>query len=299
MSEGLSIGFLELTGCSTCLENVLLHEKLSGILGGLGSVKYWPSHGYTVEPDSLDVLFVSGAVRTRAQVEKLKKLRGKTRILVAYGTCSIYGGLIGLTALINASSRGEGFLETIKTVPDIVEPDILVTGCPPTRDQLDELAGVINDYLENEKPRGKVFIGNRNSLCRDCPRKPRDPSRLEMPGIKRDHELVGDDGRCFLEQGILCLGPVTSSGCGHLCILRGRPCMGCNGPARGVVDQGLNYISSIGSILLKSMERIRMFDYFAAEIDRLVDPMGYLYRYTLPKSLLTKLALKKRGVSEK
>ncbi len=288
----MRVGILEFNGCTGCIEPMLAHPNIGELFNGLEAVSYWPSHGI-IRGDSFDIGFAVGAVRYEHHVEKLKWLRERSRILVAYGTCSVYGGLQGLTALIQQGG-GKGMLPTVKTVPDIVEPDILVVGCPPTGRQLDALAEALREALDKGL-RSKVFIGMENSLCRDCPRKPRDPLRLEMPGFKRDHEFI-DDGRCFLEQGVLCLGPVTSSGCGHLCILHGRPCTGCNGPARGVTDQGLNYISSIGSILLKDRERIAGLDYFAAEMDKLVDPMGYLYRYTLPKSLLTRLALRRRGV---
>ena len=62
-------------------------------------------------------------------------------------------------------------------------------------------------------------------------------------GIKRavecpefDPEKPIDEMRCLLEQGLMCMGPVTAGGCGGsgapLCVRVRVPCRGCYGPVR-------------------------------------------------------------------
>jgi len=58
-----------------------------------------------------------------------------------------------------------------------------------------------------------------------------------------------DPERCLLEQGILCMGPVTRGSCGAKCINVLMPCRGCMGPSLEIEDQGVKMISAIASIL--------------------------------------------------
>ncbi|MEM1676254.1 MAG: oxidoreductase, partial [Nitrososphaerota archaeon] len=79
----------------------------------------------------------------------------------------------------------------------------------------------------------------------------------------------------------ICLGPVTRGGCGALCIKAAMPCTGCFGSLDEVIDYGGKAVSYFASIL----------DYYTEEdveriLDRLPDPMGVFYRYTLPASRL-------------
>ncbi len=294
--------FLELTSCGDCLSELYMNPEINKLLEE-GEIVYWPAYGIVGDPEEIgevDVTFIAGTVRTRRDLEELEKFRRISRIVVAYGTCSIYGGLNGLTALLEPRAIADGeyvklLMPTVKPVTDYIEPDILVPGCPPTREVMARLAKTLKKYISGGKPEKKIFLIPGEVLCKHCPRRPSNPEKAEMPGIRDPNEVV-DDGRCFIEQGILCLGPVTANGCNHLCIRFNHPCMGCMGPARGVVDQGLNMIGSIGSILLKSREVKLLFPGLAKELDKLRDPMGYFYRYTLPKAMLTKLALRRRGV---
>ena len=85
----------------------------------------------------------------------------------------------------------------------------------------------------------------------------------------------------MLEQGIPCNGPATRSGCTARCPTAGAQCIGCYGPAEGVIDYGARLIASFASVI-ESKD--------PAEIDRildgLVDPAGQFYRFNLAGSLL-------------
>jgi F420-non-reducing hydrogenase small subunit len=116
-----------------------------------------------------------------------------------------------------------------------------------------------------------------------------------MPGIKRLHEVELDDKKCFLEQGILCMGPATRNICDHSCIKTNYPCTGCGGPLEWGGDSGVSMISSIGSILLVDSEKSLLEPGLTREIDKLRDHIGTFYRYTLRKSMLYKLRELKKG----
>ena len=90
-----------------------------------------------------------------------------------------------------------------------------------------------------------------------------------------------DPEKCFLAQGIVCMGPSTRSGCEAVCTTGGMPCTGCFGPTSRVRDQGLKILSSLCANLVPKEE---------AEINKVLegipDPVGTFYRYGLAKSLL-------------
>ncbi|MCK4828161.1 oxidoreductase, partial [bacterium] len=106
--------------------------------------------------------------------------------------------------------------------------------------------------------------------------------------IYRPHEIRADPTKCLLDQGIICLGPVTRSGCGAKCLKANMPCRGCMGPTQEVADQGAGYVSMITSILGLEQEQ------FMSELDtrqlihQIKDPVGTFYRFTLPKSFIRK-----------
>jgi len=90
-----------------------------------------------------------------------------------------------------------------------------------------------------------------------------------------------DPGLCLLEQGVLCSGPATRSGCGAPCPKAGAPCIGGYGPAEGGLDYGARLITAIASVIdssdLAEIERI---------LDGIPDPAGAFYRFNLAGSLL-------------
>ena len=54
---------------------------------------------------------------------------------------------------------------------------------------------------------------------------------------------------CLLEQGIPCNGPATRSGCDARCPAVGAQCIGCYGPAQGVIDYGARLMSAFASVI--------------------------------------------------
>jgi len=59
------------------------------------------------------------------------------------------------------------------------------------------------------------------------------------------------------------------------------PCRGCFGPVEGVADSGAKFVSALASILdVQSDEDIERI------ANDIMDPVGYLYRFSLPASIL-------------
>jgi F420-non-reducing hydrogenase small subunit len=74
---------------------------------------------------------------------------------------------------------------------------------------------------------------------------------LEAPEYGGADEPL-DKMRCLLEQGYLCMGPVTRGGCGGdqvlpRCISARVPCRGCYGPVRHNGNQRLDMLNALAS----------------------------------------------------
>jgi F420-non-reducing hydrogenase small subunit len=120
------------------------------------------------------------------------------------------------------------------------------------------------------------FKFSSKTVCSHCDREVAD----KVPtSLKRDYEGLPTMDTCFLEQGYICLGPVTQAGCGTICPNKANaPCLGCYGPPVGVEDQGSKFISTLGSLCA---------DRDPEEVMKMIkDPAGLFNRFTLADSIL-------------
>ena len=62
-----------------------------------------------------------------------------------------------------------------------------------------------------------------------------------MTEVKRDYQGLPNMEDCLIEQGYICMGPVTKAGCGGLCMRVNAPCSGCYGQTEWVTDQASRY----------------------------------------------------------
>jgi len=176
-----------------------------------------------------------------------------------------------------------GFFETVRTLDQMVDVDYYLPGCPPTPKLLWE---AVHALLGTElPPKGTVLAPDR-ALCEECPRKDSRPDKLVLKEFKRPTEVIIEEDKCMLVQGVVCLGPATRSGCEALCPQGNMPCTGCFGPTSRVRDYGAKALSAISSIIDSNDE---------GEIEKIVqtvpDPVGTFYRYSLPASLLRRKKL--------
>jgi F420-non-reducing hydrogenase small subunit len=171
-----------------------------------------------------------------------------------------------------------GLFETVRTLDQVVDVDYYIPGCPPTpKIILNALQALLGGDLP---PKGTVLAPD-HALCDECPRKDSKPENLALNEFKRPQEQLVDEEKCLLAQGLVCMGPATRAGCEALCIQGNMPCSGCFGPTSRVRDQGAKALAAFASALESKEER---------EIDhgleKIPDPVGTLYRYSLPASLL-------------
>ena len=213
---------------------------------------------------------VFGAVRRQIHVARLRRLRAQVDILLALGTCAVTGGVPAMAFLPGAvwdkdldesqrvctvqgppdssdpaGAQAEDMLPACLPVNHYVRVDLEVPGCPPHADWIAECLLSLLDARTPELP--------QRSVCDVCPARraggaPLDESLnrcLHAPEAPPNSDL--HDLPCLLEQGFLCMGPVTRSGCGGKgqaprCIQAYAPCRGCHGPAHNRPQPLADYV---------------------------------------------------------
>lgn len=304
------------SACGGCCVSVLdVHEKLFDVIAAADLV-FWPIaldikyKDVEEMPDQhIDVTLFNGAVRNSENEHMAKLLRKKSKILVAYGSCSHLGGIPGLA---NFSTKEElfrrvyiesestvnpekivplpeyeveegkltipDFYNDVRSLAQVTDVDYFIPGCPPQTERLLEVFIAIVSGAELP-PKGSVIGAGTKTQCDECVRKKTENKRIKK--FYRPWEIEDDGVTCFMEQGVLCMGPATRLGCGHRCIKGNAPCRGCYGPPEGVTDAGAKMMSAIGSIIdEKEPQEINRV------LEDLVDTAGSFYRFSLPVSIL-------------
>jgi NAD-reducing hydrogenase small subunit len=169
MTEKARIATLWLDGCSGCHMSLLdIDERLLDI-APLIDLVYSPVVDAKEFPENVDLTLVEGAIASDEDIEKMKLVRSRTKLLVALGDCAVTGNVPALrnnflledvlqrgyvdnaTANPGAPNHEVPKLEA-KVIPlhELVHVDLFVPGCPPSADLIffvlsEVLAGRVPD----------------------------------------------------------------------------------------------------------------------------------------------------------
>ncbi|MEW6067392.1 MAG: oxidoreductase [Nitrospirota bacterium] len=310
------VAFYWCASCGGCEEAVVdLAEDILKVVEAVDIV-LWPvaldfkiKDVEALNDGDIAVSFINGAIRTEEQEHVAKLLRKKSGLVVAFGSCAHLGGIPGLANFVNRAKifdwvyqnapsvnnpkktmpqektdvkEGEltlpEFYDTVCTLDQVIDVDYYLPGCAPPPNLIMQ---AIEAILSGKLPQKGTVLAPDKALCHTCKRRDTKPEKAVIKEIKRVHEILIDPSRCFLDQGIICLGPATRDGCGERCINANMPCRGCFGPTSRVYDQGAKFLSALASIIdANDEESIKKI------VDSIVDPAGIFYYYSLPASML-------------
>jgi NAD-reducing hydrogenase small subunit len=130
---------------------------------------YSPIMDVKVFPENVDVTLVEGAVANEEQLEMLKKVRERTKVLISLGDCAVTGNVTGLRNTVPNSAESalrRAFVETADVngrIPDevpkllkqtgplheVVKVDYYIPGCPPSADLINY---VVMELLAGRTP---------------------------------------------------------------------------------------------------------------------------------------------------
>jgi len=162
----------------------------------------------------LDIALVEGAVLSRRDA-KLLAIRQRSKLLVALGTCAVWGGVAAMDhdmdriALLEEvyGESGPGYDSTpARALHELVKVDLNITGCPIEKEQfLAAIAALLN---------GDTPLYPEYPVCTEC--------------------RMRENNCLLIERGELCCGPITAGGCEARCPELRVPCVGCRGPASDI-----------------------------------------------------------------
>ena len=246
-----------------------------------------------LEIPEADVGIISGGIRTKENREVAEEMRKKCKTLIAIGSCANFGGIPALGNMYTVeqifdkvyretksvekgntpSEELPGYEDRVYAVNEVVKVDVGLPGCPTTPEMVAEALTALLS--------GKPFSLAERSVCDDCPTK---REKKAVSSLKRPLEPVDfkpeqplDQVRCYMEQGFLCLGPATRSGCGGAektprCIKAYMTCRGCFGPIRAganpMVDM-MGALSTIGLDAKQIEDRMATFNRFIGVVGKL------------------------------
>ena len=302
-------------GCEIAVLNI--HEKILDVDANF-EVVFWPVAMDTkykdveaMEDGSILLTLFNGAIRNDENEHIARLLRRKSKILVAFGSCANEGCMPALANLSSLTELMDTYYTTVSTEnPDNIRPqpewqapegmlyiptmypavrtldqvvpvDYYMPGCPPESHQIAAVIDLVIQVLQGNAqlpPAGSVIGAGNSTVCDECDRK-RDVKKIKK--FDRIQNVMIDAEICILEQGVICSGPATRSGCGALCPKAGSPCIGCYGPAEGALDYGARLMTAIASVIESNDP-----DEIESILEGIPDPAGQFYRFNMAGSLL-------------
>jgi coenzyme F420-reducing hydrogenase gamma subunit len=207
-------------------------------------------------PQNYDVALIEGAVTQPEHEELLKEVRSIATTVMAIGACACTAGVPGMATNHQLSDLAKDvYADAAEAIAqDCLEPrpidsvipvDYSIPGCPI---DVSELSRILQGALLGVAERPK-----REPLCAYC-------KVIENPcfySLQKFNPTPAGKGSTQTP----CLGLITQTGCGALCISRGRPCTGCRGIAIDAnIKSALDFIDETSWSRQDFMDALRIYN---------------------------------------
>lgn len=203
------VGFFDLACCEGCqLQMANLGEGLLDLLEHVQLVQFRETMSETW-PDRFTAVFIEGSVTNEEAEHTVQELRKRADVVVAYGACAAIGGINGIrdtrppldVATDVYGDKAHLFpAHPVRAVSDVIPVDYTIPGCPVYPP---EIIRALTCILS-----GIPYVLPDTAVCVEC---------------------IFNENVCMYERGVVCMGPVTRSGCNAWCTGNGNICYGCRG----------------------------------------------------------------------
>jgi len=169
---GLRLATVWLGGCSGCHMSFLDLDEFLIELASKAELVFSPVMDVKEYPENVDVCLIEGAVCNEDNLEMIRKVRARTKVLVSFGDCAVTANVpairnqLGLTnaesvlqrayiecAQTNPSLPKEqgivpALLPRVMPVHEVVYVNYFLPGCPPPADRIKTLLVQVLDGVE-------------------------------------------------------------------------------------------------------------------------------------------------------
>lgn len=158
-----------LGGCSGCHMSFLDLDEFLIDLAGIVDVVYSPIADVKTYPEGVDVVLVEGAVNNVENLEFIRLVRERSKLVVAFGDCAVTGNVTAMRnplgaprpaldrayidqADIAAKLPEEAgivppLLDQVMPIHAVIDVDVFLPGCPPSAARIREM---LEQYLEKQ-----------------------------------------------------------------------------------------------------------------------------------------------------
>jgi NAD-reducing hydrogenase small subunit len=163
-----------LDGCSGCHMSLLDMDAAIIALARRIDIVYGPLVDAQEFPEDVDVTLVEGAVSSQDDLNKIQKIRLRTKLLLSMGDCAVTGNVPAMRNSVPVqkllqrvyiegadekkvipTDRVPTLLKQARPVREFVKVDLCLPGCPPPAKAI---FGVISDLLDNKKPDSNLKV---------------------------------------------------------------------------------------------------------------------------------------------
>jgi len=241
------VAFIEMASCEGCQLQIVNNEaSLLDFLSLVEVVNF--REAMTEKNDNYDIAFVEGSVTRIDEENRLKKIRGIAKLLVAFGSCACFGGVNQLKnrfkdpEWVKKQVYGNHAIETnneAKPLEAFVSVDLKIFGCPVKKEEVEKI--VTSLVL------GKSIVHPKYPVCMEC---------------------KANENTCLFDLGEPCLGPITRAGCDSWCPNNRFGCWGCRGPSEDAnIEQMYNILKENGYSNDTIFDRLECFGGFAIQAE--------------------------------
>lgn len=212
------VAFFDFACCEGCqLQVANMGEALLDILNSIELVEFREVMSEKWD-GMLDLAIIEGSITTPEAEERVKKIRERSKLVLAYGSCATIGGVNGMKNKFDLTDirqyvYGKDY-QSFTTIPtravhQVIKVDYFVHCCPIYPPE---------------------FIKALKAVLQGIP--------YTVPDYPVCVECKLNENECMYDKGITCLGPVTRAGCNSWCINNGNICYGCRGMVSNPNEKG-------------------------------------------------------------